>query len=408
MSKVSGKGSKDLFSVIVLHYNQQKYVQEALDSVFMQNYGNIELILADDFTLDLNIESIQSYIEAHKTKNISSVKYQMNNKNLGTVRNVNQALRSASGKYALFFAADDSLYDENVISNFEKALSELLPDQYMVCAQCDMMDEMMDDKLGDFVNVSMALRMNQEFAAEQYKRIVFSCCYAMGATAFKMSMLKDKGYFDETYNIIEDWSYYLSLTLNGSKIIYSNFDALKHRDGGVSHFNKEVLPPHVIEYKNDSLLIQERLILPYLSAFPLVDQVKLLERYERERTSFASLYTDRERPSRINLVLRHKKLYMRKALWWFMDRIFYLRDRCIHWAKLLFPAWAVLIFLKFILTLFTPGEQFLFVNTQVYNITVWIIFTMLAIDIIALTVFMLMYGVIFLRRITKEFFSSKH
>lgn len=407
LNEHSDLNKEALFSVVILHYNQEKFINQALDSVFQQNYGNIELIIADDATYGLDIGKIKSYIEEHRTPQISNVMYQINENNLGTIKNVNNALASASGKYALFFAADDSLFDSLVLTNFANILNILPPDKYMVCGQCAMMDEKLEEKLGDFVNVPLALDMNKASSFEQFKTIAFSCFYAMGATAFRMDMLKEKGSFDETYKIIEDWSYYLSLTISGSKIIYSDFYALKHRDGGVSHFNKEVLPPHVIEYKNDSLLIQEKLVLPHLSRFLLTEQVKLLDRYDRERASFACLFTNKERPSRISIILKHKRLYLRKAVWSFMDRVYFLRDRCLHWAKFFFPVWATLYFLKIIAALFSPDKQFFFVNTQAYDIITFVVFILLAIDLVLLIAIVLFYGVVSLRRITKNFFSSK-
>lgn len=399
--------NKDLFSVIILHYNQQNYLFEALDSVFIQDYDNIELIIADDASYELDIDRIQSYVEEHKKSQISSIKYQFLKENVGTVRNVNQALKLASGKYAMFFAADDCLYDSHVLTNYVNALSSLPSDQYMVCAQCVMMDEKMKKKLGNFVNVPLALSMNNCSSLEQYQRITFSCFYAMGATAFRMEMLKDRGYFDETYRIIEDWSYYLSLTLNGSKIIYSDFKALKHRDGGVSHFNNEVLPPHVIEYKNDSLLIQERLILPNLSYFPLADKEKLIKRYEHERKAFANLYINKVRPSRISIILRNKRLYLHKAVWWMMDRIFYLRDRCLHWAKYLFIVWATLCLLKILSNAYKIKDQIVFFNSQLYDIITNTTLVLLLVDIIICVCFILIYFIILLRRNKNIFFSKK-
>ena len=397
----------DLFSVIVLHYNQQDYINEALDSVFNQDYSNIELIIADDASVQLDTYSIKSYIETHRTKQIKSVKYQFLAENGGTVKNVNQALKAASGKYAMFFAADDSLYDSQVLSNFFDTLSTLPSDQYMVCAQCNMMEENMKKKIGNFVNVSLALNMNRISSFEQYKIIAFSCTYAMGATAFRMDMLNERGYFNENYKIIEDWSYYLDLTLNGSKIIYADFDALKHRDGGVSHFNQEVLPPQVIEYRNDSIMIQERLILPHLSKFPIHDQVKLMDRYDRERNSFATLYTNKPRPSRITIARQNKKFYAHKLVWWLMDHLVAIRQKSVCWTKRFLYVFIIMRIFEIIATTWFSSVQFIFLGTKAYKVIACGVIVLLFVSVFVIVFTVLISLTFFIRKILKLLLSKK-
>lgn len=397
----------DLFSVVVLHYSQQQYINEALDSVFVQDYDNIELIIADDGTPGLDTSRIQAYVEAHRTDRIAKVVYLFSQENLGTVRNVNQALRAASGRYALFFAADDALYDSKVLTNFAKTLSGLPTDHYMVTAQCAMMDDAMEEKLGDFVNVPLSYNMNKGTAMDQYHKLVFSCCFAMGATAFKMEMLNDKGYFDETYKIIEDWSYYLSLTYGGSKITYVDFNALKHRDGGVSHFNQEVLPSHVIEYKNDSLLIQERLVLPHLSNFPLPEQVKLMNRYDWERKCFAQLSTGKPRPSKISLMARHKGFYAHKLVWWLIDNDAHFRKACLSAAKILLIVWAALRVIEIVAVALLPEQQWILLHTPAYYIVTLIVFILFIASVAAWLFLIIIRRLLAIRMWLKNLFSKK-
>lgn len=308
----------DLFSVIVLHYNQEKWIKTALDSVFAQDYSNIELIIADDCTPGLRSDVICAYVEQNKGHNISRTIYQFNQENLGTVKNVNQAVKAAHGKYVLFFAADDCLWDSHTISNYAKSLDSLPDDLYVASSQCYMMDVKLEEVFGPFVNVPIALQLNQDTAQEQYRKMAFSCLYAMGATAMKASIWQKYGYFDESYKIIEDWSFFLHLTRSGTKITFFSFGGLKHRDGGVSHyntaFNQMHIPPHVLDYKDDSLTIQEREILPFLPAFSSLEQEILLNKYEAEREAFKIHSAGRKRIRRIDLIRKNKKLYLKRGL----------------------------------------------------------------------------------------------
>ena len=44
----------NLVSIIVLSYKNLEYIKETLDSIIMQNYNNIELIIGDDGTEQFN------------------------------------------------------------------------------------------------------------------------------------------------------------------------------------------------------------------------------------------------------------------------------------------------------------------------------------------------------------------
>lgn len=396
----------DLFSVIILHYNQQCFIKDAIDSVFSQNYGNIELIIADDASYEFDTDSIMSYIENNRTKQITNVKYLFNKENIGTVKNINGALRESTGRFAIFFAADDAFYDPEVLNNFAKMLTVLPSDQYMVCAQCSMMDENMSEKLGNFVNTPLAYIMNSETPIEQYRRIAFSCFYAMGATAFKLNMLKDKGYFDEAYRIIEDWSYYLELTLDGSKILYSDFQALRHRHGGVSHFNQEIIPPHVIEYRNDVLLIQERLILPHILEFPFRDRVKLIQRYERERKTFGGLLSGNLRPRRIDIIRKNKKIYSYIIASKAIINIPKLNRKSIKYLIQLLPVCAILYIIDTLKLILYSDQTSALVNIQTYEAIKSIILVMFILVFVSSVCLTACSLILFIRKEWRKFFSK--
>jgi len=107
MSQKELKKNQPLVSIILLYYNQPEYVKTALDSIMNQTYSNIELIFADDASEKINLTEIKKYINNTKKENIVNVKYCVNEKNVGTVRNINNALKYCNGKYIKFFAADE-------------------------------------------------------------------------------------------------------------------------------------------------------------------------------------------------------------------------------------------------------------------------------------------------------------
>lgn len=64
--------NRPLFSIIVLTYMQRHLLEECLDSVFIQSYPNIELVICDDCSADFDVDEVKQYIEKNKSKNIRS------------------------------------------------------------------------------------------------------------------------------------------------------------------------------------------------------------------------------------------------------------------------------------------------------------------------------------------------
>ena len=75
-----------LYSIVVTHYNQMEFIYEALDSVFKQNYPNIELIVTDDKSKSFDKKTVIDYIEKKKKKNITNYIIIANDTNLGTTK----------------------------------------------------------------------------------------------------------------------------------------------------------------------------------------------------------------------------------------------------------------------------------------------------------------------------------
>lgn len=277
----------DLFSVIILHYNQPKYILKAIDSVLCQNYANIELIITDDASSEIDEEKIKNHIEKNKKENIKNISYVFNSENLGTVKTVNKAVKKCQGKYILFFAADDLLFDENVVSNYAKAFSKSEDDVYMISSQCHMMDIKMKKELQIFVDKEESIAFNKMTAKEQYKLFCSKCFLAMGSTAMRADMFQKYGYFSENYKYVEDWSYFLHLTRLGGLIKYFDFDGLLHRDGGISHTTySENTPKHILGYLYDIARIFETEVLPYVKQFEPEFIIHIINRYTAEKGSY--------------------------------------------------------------------------------------------------------------------------
>ena len=106
-----------LVSCITTTYQKFKYLYDTLDSIFTQNYPNIELIIGDDGSSDFPEAVIWDYIQTHKGTNITNVIVHHNERNEGTVSNCANCRNLANGTYIMGIASDDRFHDPFVISD---------------------------------------------------------------------------------------------------------------------------------------------------------------------------------------------------------------------------------------------------------------------------------------------------
>ena len=314
------------FSVIITHYNQMGYIKEAIDSIINQTYRNIELIIADDGSKTFDKKKIDKYI---KNKNKKHYEYKIldSKENLGTVKNLNNAIKHTTGDYILFFAADDKLYDENVINNFVLEFED--NDKRIITTQCLLYDVNLKKRYGKFVNKYKALLLNKKSSRDMYAKMAIGCCYGSGGTAYKKEIFEKYGLFDEQYLFVEDWSYWLKILRKEEKMYYCNFNTLCHRDGGISHseFSQYTIPKHVRQYYFDILNIYQNEIFPYFDRFKFIEKYKILCQYYETTTYYARFV-----PETINYLQSYEQLKnsdKKFKLFWKITLIFRNFDKFI-------------------------------------------------------------------------------
>src|SRR5438309_261505 len=71
---------RPLISLILLCYNHERFVAEAVDSVLEQTYSPLEIVIIDDCSLDRTAGIITERLDAHPSR--SRVKFVRNPKNM--------------------------------------------------------------------------------------------------------------------------------------------------------------------------------------------------------------------------------------------------------------------------------------------------------------------------------------
>ncbi len=111
----NNKGQEFLVSIIILTYGAEKYIKKCLNSVLVQTYSNIEIIVIDNNSSDETVEIIQDLNIKNQNDN-SKFKIIKNKINLGFAAGQNQGIRAAQGKYVLCLNQDAWL-DKDYVKN---------------------------------------------------------------------------------------------------------------------------------------------------------------------------------------------------------------------------------------------------------------------------------------------------
>ncbi len=82
-------------------YNGEKYLEKQLNSIYTQTYKNIEVIVTDDCSTDKTVEILKQYSKVH------GLKYFVNEKNIGFVKNFEKAITACKGDYIALSDQDD-------------------------------------------------------------------------------------------------------------------------------------------------------------------------------------------------------------------------------------------------------------------------------------------------------------
>ena len=94
-----------LVSAIIIFYNEDRFLREAIESVLAQTYSNRELLLVDDGSTDGSTEIAGLYTEQHPKK----IRYleHVGHKNKGMSASRNLGVMKANGEYIAHLDADD-------------------------------------------------------------------------------------------------------------------------------------------------------------------------------------------------------------------------------------------------------------------------------------------------------------
>lgn len=186
-------------SVIVPTYNRAHMLTEAIDSILGQTFGDFELIVVDDFSLDNTEDAIKSYAD----KRIRCFK---NQSNRIIAANRNYGISKAQGEYIAFCDDDDLWYPEKL----EKCLEVFEQDKDIILVCHD--EEVVRD--GKTIRVST---YGPYVEPMYYNLLLKGNCLGTSTVVVAKEALLRVGGFDENPDFVgvEDYDLWVRLALMG-------------------------------------------------------------------------------------------------------------------------------------------------------------------------------------------------
>ncbi|GAB6282656.1 MAG: hypothetical protein STSR0008_14020 [Ignavibacterium sp.] len=210
-----------LISIIVLTYNSEKFVIETLDSIKIQTYDKIELIITDDSSTDRTISVVYEWIKKNSDCFLQT-EVIISKTNTGLPSNINRGIKRAHGEWIKIVAGDDILLKDCILYNVDFVLNNKFAE--IVFSRLITFDS---------TNQDICYNYNEDFfglnCEMQLKRLL---CYNQisAPTIFiKKSTVINLNFFDEKYYLLDDYPFWIKALNSGIKIYGFDFSTCKYR-----------------------------------------------------------------------------------------------------------------------------------------------------------------------------------
>jgi glycosyltransferase involved in cell wall biosynthesis len=187
-------------SIITPSFNQDRFLEEAVNSVVGQQYKNLEYILMDGGSSDSSIEIIKKYSNYFKCWQSANDK--------GQADAINKGWRIAEGQILGWLNSDD-LLNKDTLKNLAKYYSKNPAAKifYGDCAVIDADNNLIDTKRPFDFN---------------FKKFLSGKSLGQPSVFITSSIIQDQGYLDENLTFALDWAYFLKLfySVQSDEIVY--------------------------------------------------------------------------------------------------------------------------------------------------------------------------------------------
>lgn len=304
---------KKRVSIVTVLYNGMDFIYETINSVLQQDYANIEFVIADDSSKHFDKNSIISYIEEHKGDNLRNYLVYQNQKNLGTVKNFNQAISKVTGDIVIILSGDDIFFNHRVVSVIVEKFQNNKIDFLVTRRKVMNIDGTKTDEL---IPSDFEIQMIKKFktAKQEYAAMYTGDMYSMASGSvfsFRKQLFEKLGGYDESYRLWEDGPF-VAKYLSEIGMVEYDYDIISiyYRKGGVSE-NNCINPLLLNDLKN---FLQNGMKDPLIKGF---DARKLKYRYYHD-----IVCEQNKRQNLFKYRICYIDVIIHKAFLWFRSKLY--------------------------------------------------------------------------------------
>lgn len=199
--------TQPLVSVIIPTYNREVLLSEALASVLLQTYSNVEIIVVDDGSSD-DTGCVLAGYDSHV------VVIRQENRGRSAARNA--GVRVAQGEFVVFLDSDDLILPSKIQSQVDYLLRNPAVD--VVYGDGYTVDD--DGALGPLE--PYVVRFPPASAVEFAYSLLCRNHFAIHAALIRRTALLAQPLFDESLTRFEDWDLWIRMCLGGCSFAYIN------------------------------------------------------------------------------------------------------------------------------------------------------------------------------------------
>lgn len=269
MQQVTGKqhtqeSKAPLVSVIILTYCKFDNLQFTLNSIWNQDYPNLEILISDDGSPAFPNTEIAEWTKANDARGIR-VTILRSETNRGIVQNARGAVQTARGQYIKFLSPGDAFSSSDSISSL--VFSARSTKSLIVTSMSAVYAKDAENIRYYFPSRRKIRQLGRCSSKRAFEMIARKNIISAAATLYDRRYFEQYG-LDSAYQHLDDWPVWLSFLRSGGKFGIVDKVTVLYQVDGSGASGKDAFESALL--RNDLRHCYEKEICPYAGQFSLL------------------------------------------------------------------------------------------------------------------------------------------